>query len=102
MRKSIVGCDRKGYTFLVIPLVAAIATLLATGKVIAGETLVGICGLLVLAAAIFPPYPSRPLRWMVVFFAIILLAFGGWFNLESWQFERAKPSPHYLGLPKIP
>lgn len=102
MGKSIVGCDQRQYTFLAIPIVAAIVTLLALTKVIPAEITVGTYGLLILAAAIFPAYPVRWLRWMVVFFAIVFLAIGGWLNLESWQFERANPSPHYLGPPKIP
>ena len=36
-----------------------------------------------------------------------ILAFGiavgsGGLDLEFWAFERTKPSPHYLGPPKIP
>ncbi len=47
-------------------------------------------------------------RIVVIMSTILILALGlilvldGWLDLSFWDFERAKPSPHYLGLPKIP
>lgn len=46
------------------------------------------------------PGTSLLLRIFALFVALVILGAGGWLDLNIWDFERAKPNPHYLGPPK--
>lgn len=64
------------------------------------STLSGLLGVLAVVLALAGGRISGPIRLALAVIGVLILAFGGWLDLNVWDSERAKPSPRYLGPAK--
>lgn len=82
-------------------LIVLCATLTGVSGLISADSAIGIMGLAVVAAAVATRDARTPLRVVAILIGLGMLAYGGWLDFATGDYTRAKPSPHYLGPPKI-